>query len=172
MSGQEEIAMTVHVGDQAPDFTLPTATGEPLTLSSLRGRPVVVYFYPKDETPGCTAEACTFRDQYEEFASAGAEVVGISSDSVSSHQRFAAKHSLPMKLLSDEDGKVRKLYGVKPTLGIIPGRATFVIDAEGVVRLVFSSQFRFAQHAGKALAIIRSFDASANAGMPAAGHAE
>ena len=164
--------MTIHVGDQAPDFTLPTATGEPLTLSSLRGRPVVVYFYPKDDTPGCTAEACTFRDRYEEFARAGAEVLGISSDSVSSHQRFATKYSLPMKLLSDKDGQVRKLFGVKATLGILPGRATYVIDPEGVVRLVFSSQLRFAQHASEALAILASFKAPASAGMPAAGHAE
>jgi peroxiredoxin Q/BCP len=164
--------MALHVGDQAPDFTLPTATGEPLTLSSLRGRPIVIYFYPKDDTPGCTAEACTFRDRYEEFAHAGAEVLGISSDSVSSHQRFATKYSLPMKLLSDTDGKVRKLFGVKATLGILPGRATYVVDPEGVVRLTFSSQLRFAQHVKEALAIIRSFQGRANAGVPAAGHAE
>ena len=164
--------MTVHVGDKAPDFTLPTATGEPFTLSAMRGRPVVVYFYPKDDTPGCTAEACTFRDRYEEFTRAGAEVVGVSSDSVSSHAHFASKHGLPMKLLADTDGKVRKLFGVKPTLGILPGRATYVVDPEGIVRLAFSSQLRFARHAEEALAIIRGFTARPDAGMPAAGHAE
>jgi peroxiredoxin Q/BCP len=164
--------MTLRVGDQVPDFTLPTATGEPLSLSSLRGRPVVIYFYPKDDTPGCTAEACTFRDRYEEFARAGAEVLGISSDSVSSHARFASKHGLPMKLLADTDGKVRKIFGVKPTLGILPGRATYVVDPEGVVRLVFSSQFRFARHVEEALKIIRGFKVTADAGMPATGHAE
>src|ERR1700733_2304312 len=119
---------TLKVGDDAPDFTLPSAGGESVTLSQLRAdKTVVVFFYPKDDTPGCTVEACSFRDSYEAFVEAGAVVVGISSDTVESHDRFASKHRLPMTLLSDAGGNVRALYGVKSTLGLWPGRATFVI---------------------------------------------
>jgi peroxiredoxin Q/BCP len=157
--------MSLSVGDRAPDFTLPSGTGEPLTLSSLLGRtPVVLYFYPKDDTPGCTAEACSFRDQYSEFAEAGAQVVGVSSDSVESHRRFADRHHLPMTLLSDREGKVRALYGVRATLGILPGRATFVIDAHGIVRHVFVSQLRFKRHVDEALNVVRALQREAGGG--------
>jgi peroxiredoxin Q/BCP len=142
---------TLKPGERAPDFSLPDANGEPVRLSSFRGSPVVVYFYPKDDTPGCTLEACSFRDQYEGFADAGAAVIGISSDSSASHRRFAARHRLPFTLLSDRDGEVRKLYRVPSTLGVLPGRATFVIDADGVVRHVFESQLAAARHASEAL---------------------
>ncbi|MGB7396667.1 MAG: peroxiredoxin, partial [Candidatus Macondimonas sp.] len=134
---------TLTVGDKAPSFTLPTADGRQVSLSDYRGRqPVVVYFYPKDDTPGCTAEACAFRDQYEDFKQAGAEVIGISSDAPEAHAKFASKHRLPFLLLSDRDGAVRKAYGVPATLGLLPGRVTFVVDREGIVRHLFSSQFR------------------------------
>ena len=143
----------VKVGDRAPDFSLPDAEGKPFRLSERRGRtPVVLYFYPKDDTPGCTREACGFRDQYEEFHRLGAEVVGVSSDSSASHQRFAAKHRLPFTLLADEGGAVRKLYGVPATLGLLPGRVTFVIDREGIVRHVLNSQLDFRRHITEALA--------------------
>jgi peroxiredoxin Q/BCP len=142
---------TLKPGERAPDFSLPDANGEPVRLSSFRGSPVVVYFYPKDDTPGCTLEACTFRDQYEDFADAGAAVIGISSDSSASHRRFAARHRLPFTLLSDRDGAVRKLYRVPSTLGLLPGRVTFVIDGDGVVRHVFESQLAAARHATEAL---------------------
>jgi thioredoxin-dependent peroxiredoxin len=151
--------MTVFVGDRAPDFTLPSTTGESVTLSRLLGqRTVVVFFYPKDDTMGCTVEACTFRDLNGDFVTAGAEVVGISSDSLGSHERFASKHRLPMTLLSDVDGKVRALYGVRATLGLLPGRATFVIDRDGVVRHVLVSQFRLHQHAESALEVVRRLE--------------
>jgi thioredoxin-dependent peroxiredoxin len=153
--------MTLAVGDRAPDFTLSSSTGGTVTLSELtklKGRTVVVFFYPKDDTPGCTAEACGFRDLYEEFARAGAEVVGISSDSAVSHQRFAGKHKLPMKLLTDPDARVRQAYGVRPTLGLFPGRATFVIDRDGNVRHVFVSQLRVASHVQQALAVVRRLE--------------
>jgi peroxiredoxin Q/BCP len=158
--------MTLSVGDKAPDFTLSSQEGERVTLSHLtrgRGRVVVVFFYPKDDTPGCTAEACGFRDLYEEFVRAGAEVLGISSDSAESHLRFVGKHRLPMKLLSDPNGHTRQLYGVRPTLGLFPGRATFVVDREGVVRHAFSSQLRVVTHVERALAVVRQL-----AGKPAA----
>jgi peroxiredoxin Q/BCP len=148
--------MTLKVGDHAPDFTLPSSGGQPVTLSKLYAdKTVVVYFYPKDDTPGCTAEACGFRDSYEAFVDAGAEVVGISSDSVDSHDRFVSRHKLPMTMLSDAGGKVRALFGVKSTLGLMPGRATFVIDREGVVRHVFVSQLRAGAHVGEALSVVR-----------------
>jgi len=117
---------------------------------------VVLYFYPKDHTPGCTAEARAFRDRYETFAAAGAEIVGVSSDSIESHQRFAGKLRLPFPLLSDAGGAVRKLFGVEKTLGLIPGRATFVIDGDGVVRHVFASQLEATKHVDEALSALEA----------------
>jgi len=153
---------SVEVGDPAPDFTLPSQSGEQVRLSDVWGRgPVVLYFYPKDETPGCTTEACTFRDGYEAFKEAGAEVVGVSSDSVASHESFAAKHRLPFVLLADEGGVVRKRYGVKPTLGILPGRVTYVIDGQGVVRHVFSAQTGVQRHVSAALDALSEIEARA-----------
>ncbi|MGB7288860.1 MAG: peroxiredoxin [Candidatus Macondimonas sp.] len=148
---------TLTVGDKAPSFTLPTADGRQVSLSDYRGRqPVVVYFYPKDDTPGCTAEACAFRDQYEDFKQAGAEVIGISSDAPEAHAKFASKHRLPFLLLSDRDGAVRKSYGVPATLGLLPGRVTFVVDREGIVRHLFSSQFRATKHVTEAIGVLKS----------------
>jgi peroxiredoxin Q/BCP len=121
----------------------------------LANGPVVLFFYPKDDTLGCTAEACAFRDSYDEFVRAGAQVVGISSDSIASHDRFADKHKLPMILLSDEDGTVRALYGVRRTLGLFPGRATFVVDRGGIVRYVIESQLRFDAHSREALSAVK-----------------
>ena len=149
--------MTLSIGERAPDFTLPSSSGQPVALSSLLAKgPVVLFFYPKDDTPGCTAEACSFRDSYDQFAEAGATVVGISSDSEASHERFATKHKLPMTLLSDKGGKVRALYGVKPKLGFIPGRQTIVIDRDGTVRYVFDSQIRMEAHSREALAVVKA----------------
>jgi peroxiredoxin Q/BCP len=141
------------VGDVAPDFTLPSQSGEEVSLRDFIGRKraIVLFFYPKDDTPGCTKEACSFRDGYEQFEELQAEVIGISSDSVRSHERFVEKHGLPFVLLSDEGGEVRKLYGVPNTLGLFPGRVTYVIDEEGVVRHVFSSQLQAARHVEQAL---------------------
>lgn len=146
------MANSVAEGSLAPDFELTDDSGKQVRLSGFRGKSsVVVYFYPKDETPGCTKEACTFRDQFEVFKKAGAEVIGISSDSVESHKQFKAKYRLPFTLLSDVGGNVRKLYGVKSTFGILPGRVTFIIDKQGVVRKVFSSQLQAARHVDEAL---------------------
>jgi peroxiredoxin Q/BCP len=141
------------VGDVAPDFTLPSQSGEEVNLRDFIGRKraIVLFFYPKDDTPGCTKEACSFRDGYEQFEELEAEVIGISSDSVRSHERFVEKHGLPFVLLSDEGGEVRKLYGVPNTLGLFPGRVSYVIDEEGVVRHVFSSQLQAARHVEEAL---------------------
>ena len=130
---------SVKVGDRAPDFTLPSLTGESVSLESFFGKKnIVLYFYPKDNTAGCTAEACSFRDSYEVFQEAGAEVIGISSDSEKTHQQFANKHKLPFILLSDLGGVVRKFYGVPSTLSLIPGRVTYIIDKRGKCTPTFS----------------------------------
>ena len=147
----------VQVGDLAPDFTLPASTGQSISLASFRGKKnVVLYFYPKDNTAGCTAEACSFRDNYEVFKDAGAEVIGISSDSEASHQRFATRHHLPFILLSDRGGKVRKRYGVPSTFGLLPGRVTYIIDKQGIVRHIFSAQFTPLKHIDEALKQLES----------------
>lgn len=147
----------VRVGDVAPDFELPDQTGAPVRLRDLVGRrPVVLYFYPKDKTPGCTIEARAFRDSYGVFTQAGAEVLGVSSDTVASHRRFAASEGLPFHLLADRDGAVRALYGVERTLGVLPGRVTYVIDRAGVVRHIYSSQLQVTRHPREALSALRA----------------
>ena len=144
------------IGDTAPDFRLPTGDGSFVALSDFLGeRNLVVYFYPKDFTSGCTAEACSFRDSYEAFKEVGAEVIGISSDSQDSHRDFAQRHHLPFMLLSDADGSVRKAYQVKKTLGLFAGRVSFVIDKKGVIRHIFSSQTRATAHVGEALNVLK-----------------
>lgn len=151
----------LQVGEPAPDFTLPSATGEMVSLASFRGKSdVVLFFYPKDETAVCTKEACSFRDSYEAFQEAGAEVIGISSDSAESHQRFASRNRLPFLLLSDTDGQVRARYGIKKTLGLIPGRTTFLIDRDGIIRNLFSSQFQAARHVSETLDVLQSLHAT------------
>lgn len=133
----------LHEGDVAPDFTLPSDRGDAVTLSDFRGKRVVVYFYPKDETPGCTKEACSFRDAYDLFLEKGAAVIGVSPDAPSSHERFRARHGLPFHLLSDENHAVAEQYGAwgektsfgKKTVGIL--RSTFVIGEDGRILKVF-----------------------------------
>jgi len=153
----------IQPGVKAPDFTLFNQNGENVSLSDYKNRKhVVLYFYPKDETPGCVKEACSFRDQYEVFREAGAEVMGISADSVKSHQAFAQNRRLPFQLLSDPDNSVRKAYGVSGALlGLLPGRVTFVIDQEGIVRHSFSSQLQIQRHIQEALEVIKGLTKTA-----------
>jgi len=147
---------TIGVGDAAPDFTSTSQAGEPVSLADFRGRKtVVLFFYPRDGTPVCTKEACSFRDAYEDFVQAGAVVIGVSSGSAESHQAFAASHRLPFLLLADVDGSLRKCFGVPKTIGFLPGRVTYVIDREGVVRHVFNSQFAADRHVEEALTVVR-----------------
>jgi thioredoxin-dependent peroxiredoxin len=151
---------TVKVGDPAPEFSLQSQDGEVIRLSDLLSHgSVVLYFYPKDNTPGCTAEAGAFRDSYPKFGELGAQVVGISSDSVDSHKGFAKDCDLPFKILSDARGAVRKSYGVKASMGILPGRVTYVIDQKGTVRYIFSSQLHATQHVSEALQSLRAIGA-------------
>lgn len=147
----------LNVGDRIPDLTLQAHDGSTVRLSEMVGkRPIVVFFYPKDDTPICTKEACAFRDAYATFSAAGAEVIGISGDSAASHRAFASRHKLPYLLASDPDGSLRKAFGVPKTLGFLPGRATYVIDREGIVRMVFSAQLASQDHVTKALAALAS----------------
>ena len=151
--------MGVKVGDIAPDFTLPSQMGDNVTLSEYFDKKnIVLYFYPKDETRGCTQEACEFRDQYDVFTELGAEVIGVSAQSVESHKSFATHHGLPFILLSDEKNEVRKLYGAASTMGIIPGRVTYIIDKKGMVRHVFSSQFQPTKHIEEALKVLKELE--------------
>ncbi len=160
--------MAVNVGDKAPDFTLPSQMGDSVTLSEYFGKKnIVLYFYPKDETIGCTKEACTFRDSYEAFTKLGAEVLGVSGQSVESHKSFASHHGLPFLLLSDADNKVRHLYGVPATMGIIPGRVTYIIDKKGIVRHVFNSQYQPEKHVEEAKEVLEKIDAEETAQAPA-----
>ena len=145
----------IQIGERAPAFTAQAHDGQQDSLADFEGKSVVVlYFYPKDDTPVCTKEACAFRDAYEEFVRAGAVVIGVSSDSADRHQAFASGHQLPFLLLPDEDGSLRKAFGVPKSLGIFPGRVTYVIDREGVVRHVFNSQFSADRHVAEALQIV------------------
>ena len=132
-------------GQEAPDFTLPADSGQTVTLSKLRGKPVVLYFYPRDDTPGCTAEACAFRDQKAELARRGAQLLGVSTDSRESHERFRGKYQLNFPLLSDVDHQVAEKYGAwrektrfgKTSMGL--QRSTFLIDAQGIVAKVWKN---------------------------------
>jgi len=142
-------------GQIIPDFELPNQDGTRVRLSDLyREGPVVVFFYPKDDSPVCTKEACAFRDAHQDFVDAGAQVVGVSSDSEESHRSFAGNHRLPYTLLSDAGGAVRKAWKIPKTLGIIDGRVTYVIDKGGKLQHIFSSQLQGTKHVKEALVAI------------------
>jgi peroxiredoxin Q/BCP len=154
--GSNKSAKKIKVGDKAPNFVLPSQTGDMISIKDFIGKKhIVLFFYPKDNSPVCTAEACQFRDNYEEFRKIGAEVIGISSDPIYSHKRFSSTNRLPFILVSDEGEKVRKLYSVPKTFGLIPGRVTYVIDKRGIVRHIFSSQFSAQKHVEEALGALK-----------------
>lgn len=153
--------MTLVVGQPAPDFTLPVAGGDTVTLSALRGQPVVIYFYPRDNTPGCTQEACDFRDRFPDFTAARAAIIGISKDSIASHDKFKAKYDLPFVLASDADAAVCQAYGAwgektfcgKTSIGLI--RSTALVDAVGVVRMIWRG-VKVKEHAAKVLEAVKA----------------
>jgi thioredoxin-dependent peroxiredoxin len=160
--------LVVQTGDKAPDFTLPSQIGDSVTLSEYFGKKnVVLYFYPKDETIGCTKEACAFRDSFEVFTNLGAEVLGVSGQSVESHKSFATHHGLQFILLSDEDNAVRKLYSVPATMGFIPGRVTYIIDKKGIVRHIFNSQYQPEKHVEEAKQVLEKLNAEEKIPEPA-----
>lgn len=156
--------MSVQEGQIAPDFALPATDGSTVRLADLRGKKVVLYFYPKDDTPGCTKEACAFRDNLGVLQEMGVIVLGVSADSVASHQKFAQKYGLTFPLLADEGAQVANLYGVwkekkmygKVSMGI--ERTTFIIDEEGVVRKIFP-KVRVDGHVEEVIEAIRSLEA-------------
>jgi peroxiredoxin Q/BCP len=158
----------VQAGQQAPDFNLPSDQGEPIRLSDLRGEPVVLYFYPRDDTPGCTKEACAFRDRKSELADLGARVLGVSPDDVSSHDRFRTKYGLNFPLLADADHQVAEAYGAwreknragKTSMGI--QRSTFLIDPEGIVRKAWTD-VRVDGHDEAVIAALKELKASSRA---------
>ncbi len=148
--------MALKVGDKVPEFTAKNQHGNLFNSGDVIGKKgVVLYFYPKDDTPGCTAQACSFRDQYEDFLSLNTEVIGVSGDNEKSHQKFANKYRLPFTLLSDSNKELRKLFGV-PTnlLGLLPGRVTYVIDQNGIIRMIFDHMMA-QKHLPKALEQIK-----------------
>lgn len=146
-------------GQPAPTFTLPDQDGNDVSLEDLRGRPVVLYFYPKDDTPGCTTQACGIRDQWSQFEAAGAAVLGVSPDTVASHQRFAARHDLPHTLLADPEREVLTAYGAwgekvlygRTTIGVI--RSTFLIGPDGTIAKVWK-RVQTEKHAAQVLAAL------------------
>jgi len=146
------------IGSTIPRFTLPDQNGNPFDINSVLGKKnLVIYFYPKDDSPGCTKEACSFRDQFEVFAKADAVIIGISGQSVESHKEFAAKYRLTYILLSDEEDKIRKLFGVPTNLfGFLPGRVTYIVDKTGKVIYIFNSQVQATKHVDEALRVLKS----------------
>jgi peroxiredoxin Q/BCP len=148
--------MELKVGDKIPNFVAKDTEGNDFDIKDLVGKkPLVIYFYPKDSSPGCTAQACSFRDQYEDFKDLGAEVIGISGDSVDSHKKFAKQYKLPFILLSDDFKKIRKLFGVSSNMfGMLPGRVTYVADRNGEIKMIFDSMMA-TKHITKALQAIK-----------------
>lgn len=146
--------MALKVGDKAPDFEAKTDGDQTIRLSDLlMEKEVVLYFYPKDETPGCTAEACSFRDEWKTIKDMGAEVLGVSSDSAESHRKFKERHNLQFTLLSDQDKTLRESYGVKGS--ILPPRTTFVISKDGTIIHVYNSQMNARRHVEEAIMALR-----------------
>ncbi len=148
----------IKVGDSVPQFTLKDQNDINYSIADLIGKKaMVIYFYPKDDTPGCTKEACSFRDEFEDFTALNAEVIGISSDNVVSHKRFAEKYRLPFTLLADTKKEVQKMFGVpRSILGLIPGRVTYIIDKKGKVVYIFNSLGKAEQHIIEAKNILKS----------------
>lgn len=152
-----KLGAKVREGDRAPDFTLESQDGRVVSLHDYAGsKNVVLYFYPKDFTMGCTAEARSFSANYDAVNGMEAEVIGISSDSTETHSNFASECDVKFPLLSDKGGKVREIYGVRSSLGLLPGRVTFVIDKEGVVRRIFSSQINPKRHVSEAIQALKA----------------
>lgn len=146
------------VGDRVPSFVLQDQFGKPFNIEDHVGKSaMVIYFYPKDDTPGCTKEACAFRDSYESFTDKNIKVIGISGDDVESHRNFAEKYNLPFTLLADTENKVRELFGVKANvLGLIPGRVTYVVDEQGKIIFQYESQFKATKHIEEAINAIEN----------------
>ena len=158
------MAPALSIGDRAPLVALRDADGVERRSDQLAGQALVLFFYPKDDTPGCTMEACAFRDSYADLQALGAEVWGVSGDDASSHQRFAGKHQLPYPLLVDTGNQLRRAYGVPAVLGLLPGRVTYVIDGEGVIRHVFNNLLDGPAHRREAIEALQALGAPGTSG--------
>jgi peroxiredoxin Q/BCP len=158
------MAPALSVGDRAPLVALRDADGVERRSDQLAGQALVLFFYPKDDTPGCTMEACAFRDSYADLQTLGAEVWGVSGDDASSHQRFAGKHQLPYPLLVDTGNQLRRAYGVPAVLGLLPGRVTYVIDGQGVIRHVFNNLLDGPAHRREAIEALQALGAPGTSG--------
>lgn len=154
------MAQALKSGDRAPLIALQDQNGVERRSDQLAGKALVLFFYPKDDTPGCTMEACAFRDSYADLQALGAEVWGVSGDNAGSHQRFASRHNLPYPLLVDQNNQLRKAFGVPGVLGLLPGRVTYVIDASGVVRHVFNNLLDGPAHRREALDCLKRLQAA------------
>ena len=150
--------MALQIGDSIPDFSLLDQDGKFRTNKEIRGKSLVLFFYPMDDTPGCTAEACGFRDKYELFKMLGSVVWGINNATAASHLKFAEKNKLPFPLLCDEDNSVRKQFGVPKVLGLLDGRVTYVIDAKGIIRYIFKDLLNGPQHVTEALTVLEGLE--------------
>ncbi len=149
----------LEVGDKIPNFTLRDQNNNYFSIDSIVGKQtIVIYFYPKDDTPGCTKEACSFRDEFETFKNLDAKVIGISSDDVESHKEFAKKYNLPFTLLADTDKEVRKMFGVPKYLKLIDGRVTYIIDKKGIIKHIFNSMKKANKHIDEALKALKSIE--------------
>jgi peroxiredoxin Q/BCP len=153
------LANPIELGEKAPLIALIDQNGVERRSDQLQGKPLVLFFYPKDDTPGCTAEACAFRDNHAALEALGAQVWGVSGDDAGSHGRFATRHQLPYPLLVDRGNALRQAFGVPKALLLLPGRVTYVIDGEGVVRHIFSNLLDGAAHAAEALAALKRLPA-------------
>ncbi len=151
--------MALAAGDRAPLIALSDQSGTERRSEQLGGKALVLFFYPKDDTPGCTMEACAFRDSYSDLQAMGAEVWGVSGDDAASHQRFASRHNLPYPLLVDQGNQLRKAFGVPSVLGLLPGRVTYVIDGQGVVRHVFNNLLDGPAHRREAIEALQRIQA-------------
>ena len=148
------------VGNKVPTFTLKDQNNNDFNIEIYIGKkPMVIYFYPKDDTPGCTKEACSFRDEFEVFTDLNVEVIGISSDSVISHKKFSEKYNLPFTLLADTDKNVQKLFGVpKSLLGLVPGRVTYIVDKNGIVVHIFNSMKDTEKHITESISVLKKLN--------------
>jgi len=157
----------IQIGDRAPDFSATTSDGRTIRLADFLGkRALVLFFYPRDGTAICTQEACAFRDSYEQFIDAGADVIGVSGDTEESHRAFARQHKLSFPLISDADGSLRKAFAVPKTLGLFPGRVTYVINQAGIIRQIFSAQFASTEHVRQALLAVDKMTAQSKENEP------
>jgi peroxiredoxin Q/BCP len=159
------VASSLAPGDRAPLIALKDGEGVERRSDQLAGAPLVLFFYPKDDTPGCTMEACAFRDSFADFQALGAQIWGVSGDDAASHQRFATRHQLPFPLLVDQGNQLRRAFGVPNALGLFPGRVTYVIDGDGVIRHVFNNLLDGPAHRKEALDALKKLTSGGPGGQ-------